>query len=121
MLDAVLKTRVHRFKYRDGRYSGETFTGIVTDESPWFGKDRDATHPSGKALNEINGLGYTVGAIQALHADTAKFRADQMKLSRLLAEGQTAVARAAREAIEQLHERNDDLERRLVALEGRRR
>src|SRR5690606_23285355 len=45
LLDAVLRTKVHHFRYKDGRYNSETFTGIVTDESPWFGKDR------GRALN----------------------------------------------------------------------
>jgi hypothetical protein len=62
LLAAVLGTPVHHFRYRDGRYNGETFTGIVTDESPHFGKDE------GRALNEINGLGYLIGAVRALAA-----------------------------------------------------
>lgn len=65
LLDAVLRTKVHRFTYKDGRYDGESFTGIVTDESPWFGKDH------GKALNEINAVGYLVGAVKALEARLA--------------------------------------------------
>lgn len=60
LLDAVLRTPIHHFRYKDGRYNGETFTGIVTDESPWFGKDDN------RALNEINGLGYLVGAVREL-------------------------------------------------------
>jgi hypothetical protein len=60
LLAAVLGTPVHHFRYKDGRYNGETFTGIVTDESPHFGKDE------GRALNEINGLGYLIGAVRAL-------------------------------------------------------
>ena len=49
------------FVYKDGRYHGEEFTGIVTDWSPEFGKDR------GQAFNELNAFGYTVLSIQALH------------------------------------------------------
>lgn len=60
LLDAVLRTPVHHFAYKDGRYNGETFTGIVTDEAPWFGKDQN------RALNEINGLGYLIGAVREL-------------------------------------------------------
>lgn len=82
LLAAVLRTKVHEFTYRDGRWNGETFTGIVTDESPWFGMDRDAAHPAGKALNDINGLGYTVGAIKALHAELAELRAEVKRLKR---------------------------------------
>lgn len=62
LLDKVLHTPVYAFTYKDGRYNGEVFTGIVTDRSPWFGKD------GGKALNEINAIGYLIGAVQALHA-----------------------------------------------------
>lgn len=62
LLDKVLHTPVYTFTYKDGRYDGEVFTGIVTDRSPWFGKD------GGKALNEINAIGYLIGAVQALHA-----------------------------------------------------
>jgi hypothetical protein len=73
LLSAVLRTKVHRFTYKDGRYNGEMFTGIVTDESPWFAKDQ------GKALNEINGLGYLVGAVRELErrlaASEARVRA----------------------------------------------
>lgn len=60
LLDAVLRTPVHHFRYKDGRYNNETFTGIVTDEAPHFAKD------NGKALNEINGLGYLIGAVREL-------------------------------------------------------
>jgi hypothetical protein len=73
LLSAVLRTKVHRFTYKDGRYNGEMFTGIVTDESPWFAKDQ------GKALNEINGIGYLVGAVRELErrlaASEARVRA----------------------------------------------
>jgi hypothetical protein len=73
LLDAVLRTRVHRFTYKDGRYNGETFTGIVTDESPWLAKD------GGKALNEINAVGYLVGAVRALEARVRELEAQQLR------------------------------------------
>lgn len=60
MLETVRRTPVYDFTYKDGRYDGETFTGIVTDFSPWIAKDH------GQALNEINGFGYLIGAVRAL-------------------------------------------------------
>jgi cytoskeletal protein CcmA (bactofilin family) len=63
LLNIVLSTQLHRFTYKDGRYNGEIFLGIVTDESPWFGMD------NGKSLNPINGLGYMVGALRAVHSE----------------------------------------------------
>lgn len=60
MLATVRATPVYDFTYKDGRYDGETFTGIVTDFSPWIAKDH------GQALNEINGFGYLIGAVRAL-------------------------------------------------------
>lgn len=76
LLDAVLRTPVHHFRYKDGRYNGETFTGIVTDESPWFGKDHN------RALNEINAVGYLVGAVRELERRLAASEARVRRLER---------------------------------------
>lgn len=66
LLDAVLRTPIYHFRYKDGRYDGETFTGIVTDYSPHFGKDHN------KALNEINAVGYLVGSVRELERRIAE-------------------------------------------------
>lgn len=55
-------TPIYQFTYRDGRYNGETFYGIVTDESPLFGKD------GGKSFNPITAFGATVLALRDLDA-----------------------------------------------------
>ena len=60
ILQTVRNTRIYDFDYKDGRYNGESFTGAVTDESPWIGKDQN------RALNEINGFGYLIGSVKAL-------------------------------------------------------
>jgi hypothetical protein len=60
---AVIRgTPVYRFTYRDGRYNGETFYGITTDDSPLFGMDR------GKSFNPVTAFGATVLALRDLDA-----------------------------------------------------
>lgn len=44
---------VRRFAYRNGRYGGETFEGVVTDYAPDYGMDKNEQHPQGQSLNEI--------------------------------------------------------------------
>lgn len=44
---------VQRFTYRSGAFGGQTFEGVVIDDAPDYGMDRDTEHPAGKALNEI--------------------------------------------------------------------
>ena len=58
-LNTILRTPVYDFIYKDGRYHGETFTGITTDDSPTFGKDR------GKSFNPVTSFGYVVNAMKA--------------------------------------------------------
>lgn len=70
-LARILSARVYDFRYRDGRYNGERFSGIVTDEAPWLGKD------NGKALNEVNAVGYLIGAIQALERRVSVLEAEK--------------------------------------------
>ena|SRR3990167_8983652 len=65
-LAEILRTPLYRFIYRNGRYGHQEFVGLITDEAPIFGKDRDAAHPQGKALNEITLHGYQMAAIKAL-------------------------------------------------------
>ena len=55
-------TPVYQFRYRDGRYNGETFFGIVTDDSPLFGMD------GGKSFNPVTAFGATVLALRDLDA-----------------------------------------------------
>jgi len=45
---------VRRFTYRSGSFGGQQFEGVVIDDAPEYGMDRDKAHPAGKSLNEIN-------------------------------------------------------------------
>jgi len=68
MLATLVAAPVYDFRYRSGALTHETFTGIVTDFTPALGMDPDAAHPNGRSLNEINAVGYTIGAVKALDA-----------------------------------------------------
>ncbi len=65
-LAAILAAPLYDFTYKNKRFNGEKFTGIITDYSPIFGMDRDVAHPGGKALNEVTAFGYTAAAIKAI-------------------------------------------------------
>jgi hypothetical protein len=65
-LQTILDTKVVRFRYKGGAYSGSVFHGIVSDWSPAFAMDPDAAHPNGRSFNPISAFGYTVQAIKAL-------------------------------------------------------
>lgn len=65
LLERVRATTLHEFEYRS-QWRGERFVGLVTDEAPFFGLDRDAAHPGGRILNEVNAIGALMGAVQAL-------------------------------------------------------
>ena len=71
-LAELLRTPLWNFTYRSGSYGGQEFVGIVTDYSPFFGKDRDADHPGGKSLNEVTLHAYEIAAIKALAARSDK-------------------------------------------------
>lgn len=58
----VRATPVYQFTYKDGRYNGETFYGIITDESPLFGMDH------GRSFNPLTSFGATVLALRDLDA-----------------------------------------------------
>lgn len=75
MLNQVCQTNLYDFKYKDGRYNDETFTGVVTDEAPWIGKDHN------RSLNEINGFGYLIGSIRELtkRLETAEARVKELE------------------------------------------
>jgi uncharacterized small protein (DUF1192 family) len=66
----VLKTRVFDFTYKNGSYNGETFTGIVTNYSPWFGMD------GGRVLNNVNALGLMVLSVQNLQQQIVELEAE---------------------------------------------
>ncbi len=57
---------LRRFTYKSGAYNNQAFEGIIVEEAPRYGMDRDAEHPAGKSLNEITLLSDLVGAIVAL-------------------------------------------------------
>ena len=64
-LDRMLGTKVYAFNYQDGRGTQDTdtrYVGVMADEAPW------AMHYRGGIINPVNTLGYTVLAVQALHA-----------------------------------------------------
>lgn len=65
----VRATPIYQFTYRDGRYNGETFYGITTDDSPLFGMDR------GKSFNPVTAFGATVLALRDLDARLAALEA----------------------------------------------
>lgn len=65
----IRSTPVYQFTYRNGAYNGETFFGIVTDESPLFGMDR------GKSFNPVTAFGATVLALRDLDARVAALEA----------------------------------------------
>ena len=65
-LAAILAAPLYDFTYKNGRFGGQKFTGIITDYSPTFGMDRDDAHPAGKSLNEVTAFGYTAAAFKAL-------------------------------------------------------
>lgn len=48
---------VRRFVYKDGRYGGESFEGVVTDYAPRYGMD------GGRALNEVTAIGDLLRAV----------------------------------------------------------
>jgi hypothetical protein len=73
-LETILNTPVFDFTYKDGRYHGETFTGITTDDSPVFGKD------NGKSLNEISLFGYLINAIKAQQEQIEELRSEIARL-----------------------------------------
>lgn len=51
--------QVQRFAYKDGRFGGEEFSGLVLagPARHRYGMDADAAHPAGRALNEIGLFG----------------------------------------------------------------
>lgn len=66
-LALILAAPLYRFTYKNGKYQGQEFTGVITDYSPTFGADIDEEHPHGKSLNVITAHGYEMAAIKALY------------------------------------------------------
>lgn len=66
---------VRRFVYRSGRYNKQEFEGVVTDNAPHYGMDRDADHPQGKSLNEIAILGDLLRTVDWLVKRVAELEA----------------------------------------------
>lgn len=57
---------LRRFTYKSGAYDNQEFEGIIVEEAPRYGMDRDPEHPAGKSLNEVTLLSDLVGAVVAL-------------------------------------------------------
>lgn len=57
---------LRRFTYKNESFGGEEFEGVVTDFAPRYGMDRDAAHPAGKSLNEIQLFGDLIRAVALL-------------------------------------------------------
>lgn len=68
-MQTIRDTPVYEFRYKNGAYNGETFTGIVTDDSPLFGMDQ------GKSFNPVSAFGASVLALQDLDARVRELEA----------------------------------------------
>lgn len=77
-LRTLLRTPVHHFRYKDGRYRNSDFHGIVAEESPDFVMD------AGTVFNPVSAFGFTTQAIKALQAKIDEL---ENKLSALLQTG----------------------------------
>lgn len=73
-------TPIYQFTYRDGRYNGETFYGITTDDSPLFGMD------GGRSFNPVTAFGATVLALRNLDERLAALERENAALRAALAE-----------------------------------
>ena len=72
-LALIRATPLYQFRYKDGRFQRQWFTGLITDTAPAaFGMDE------GRALNEVSAIGHLFGAVRALadRVDAAERRAD---------------------------------------------
>lgn len=65
LLDAA-QTGLKKFSYKSGAFNGQEFEGIITDLAPRYGMDRDAKHPAGKSLNEIQLFSDLIQAVALL-------------------------------------------------------
>ncbi len=61
-LQLLRDTPVYTFRYKNGAYNREVFTGITTEDSPQFGMDQ------GKSFNPVSAFGYSILAMQELAA-----------------------------------------------------
>jgi hypothetical protein len=84
-LRQILDTPLYDFTYRNGRYNGQRFVGLVTDEAPWFGLDRDAEYPQGKSLNDIELFGALIASTKVLYAELEQQKAEIAELKKELA------------------------------------
>jgi hypothetical protein len=74
-LRTVLDTPLFRWRYKPGRgIQGEEFIGIITDDSPAFGMDRDEAHPGGKSLNVPTAIGLLIASVQELQLQVNALR-----------------------------------------------
>jgi hypothetical protein len=89
-LSTILRTPVYDFTYRNGAYNGETFTGIVTEESPAFSMD------NGKSFNPVTAFGTTVLALQEIARQINELRGDVAGLKAEIADVKKASPSKAR-------------------------
>ena len=72
-LDKLLNAKVYDFHYWPGKGTQDhttQYVGVIADEAPW------AMHYEGGVVNPVNTFGYSVLAIQALHAEIKFLRAE---------------------------------------------
>lgn len=63
---------IHNFTYKAGDFNGQLFRGIVIEDAPWYGMDKDDEHPLGKSLNEIDLLGDLTMSVAKLYQLSVK-------------------------------------------------
>lgn len=66
---------VRKFAYKSGAYNRQMFEGVVVDEAPEYGMDRDDDHPAGKSLNEIQIIGDLLRMVADLAQRVAELEA----------------------------------------------
>ena len=59
---------VARFTFETGAYNGQEFEGVIVDNAPDYGQDKNAEFPAGKSLNIIGILGDLLRAVVDLDA-----------------------------------------------------
>lgn len=72
---------VQRFAYKNGAFGNEEFEGVIVDDAPRYGMDRDAAHPGGKSLavvtvvgDLLRAVGYLTERVQRLEARLCELR-----------------------------------------------
>lgn len=68
---------VQRFAYKSGAFGDEEFEGVIVDDAPRYGMDRDTAHPGGKSLNVVTVVGDLLRAVSYLAERVAQLESAQ--------------------------------------------